>query len=435
MKTISRFLLTTMILSALLISYPAYANPNSQPIRQDFITMLMDYSQYLSSGHTQHSEYYSSQMATLVKERQAYYQEFFDKGLHAKLASLEASFNFENLQITQVGDEYNVQVSELVKIQGKPLTTQPENYPLIQAANWALLKSDRESVKNALHEYIDLMIAGVQRSVTEGTNVDFTPIHAIALTMNHGHWQIIRDMFTDKAIDRKEGVDNVNWVNGNPVRQKIDMTQMPDYYLYHTSIEVLGQHLLEDYTKAYGDASITPNSTSSFTYNRPSAGTYIRSYTSNTSLTACGGIKMNTTMYNQDFYKNIWTYTTQTCNDCADYVSQALHAGGFPTDSYWFYSGNDQYGHPGSYSWKVWDFNTSPQGLAYYLQTTKQAIVEFTYKESLTEGDLLWDSTTMHVVMESAINPFGYSGHTNDRMNAPWVSDLNKNWHIYNTVP
>ena len=99
---------------------------------------------------------------------------------------------------------------------------------------------------------------------------------------------------------------------------------MPDYKIYHTPVEILGQQLLDDYTKAYG--GVTPNSTG-FTYSRSAASNYALTYSSAATSTCPNNtsIFMNTSVYNQTaIYKNIWTVTTSTCNDCADFISQAL---------------------------------------------------------------------------------------------------------------
>jgi len=136
---------------------------------------------------------------------------------------------------------------------------------------------------------------------------------------------------------------------------------------------------------------------------------------------------MDTKYYNTT-YKNVWSVTTTTCNDCTDYVSQALKAGGFPTDSTWNHSGS------GSYTWNVFDFRTSPQGLAHYLLNTKQAVEVYSSYISLLSGDLMY-TDGMHVVMVTDVAPNRFSGHTNDRYNYPYTSSLTHFWHIKNTIP
>jgi hypothetical protein len=235
--------------------------------------------------------------------------------------------------------------------------------------------------------------------------------------------QFFRDVFTDKEIDNGDGVDNVNWSNGHPSRSKPDLTQMPDYIIYQTPIEVLGQQLLDEYTKAYG--GVTPLGTG-FTYNRSVASNYAKTYSSNPATASCsGGIYRDTAYYNSA-YQSIWTYTG--CNDCADFISQALRAGGFPPDTNWNYTPS-----PGTYSWRVFDFSTTP-GLAYYLQTMLNAITVYSSNTSLQVGDLMYDDG-LHVVMVTAVGPTKFSGHTNDRKNYAYMPVLNHYWHIKTNVP
>jgi len=66
-------------------------------------------------------------------------------------------------------------------------------------------------------------------------------------------------------------------------------------------------------------------------YDRIAARDYVRRYTSNTSLNCS-----STSTTKQDKSKYNSSYTAYTCNDCANYVSQGLKAGGILTDGTWY---------------------------------------------------------------------------------------------------
>lgn len=73
-----------------------------------------------------------------------------------------------------------------------------------------------------------------------------------------------------------------------------------------------------------------------YTYNGGAALNYAVSYTSNPTATCDGTTVQNKTKYNTSFY-------AITCNDCANYVSQAMNAGGIPMDysGGWYGSSTD----------------------------------------------------------------------------------------------
>jgi len=394
----------------------------------DVKLLLDDYSQYMATGNTSQKTFYSDQIAALIAERQDYYSEFFTVGLHSQLISIESNFLVDDAGISTTGATTSVTILEVVTLYGQYDLESVNDYPLLLAAEWAISKSDNESVQQALRHYIATMTDDIKESLSHGVTIVFRVNHNISIEDRNGKLQIVKDEFTDKGIDIGEGFDNVNWTNGHPTRTKPDLTLMPDYEIYNTPIESLGKLLLDDYTRAYGDIS-TVEAITSFTYNRTAAKNYARTYVVNT-IKKCPyntSIYMDTKYYNTT-YKNVWSVTTTTCNDCTDYVSQALKAGGFPTDSTWNHSGS------GSYTWNVFDFRTSPQGLAHYLLNTKQAVEVYSSYISLLSGDLMY-TDGMHVVMVTDVAPNRFSGHTNDRYNYPYTSSLTHFWHIKNTIP
>jgi hypothetical protein len=362
--------------------------------------------------------------------------------LHSQLVSLNSAFKIAGARIDQNEDVYHIELIEVLEMFGRSDLKQAEEYPLIPAARWALSNSSDMSVRGALQQYIVSATEDVNRSILNGVEIDFRLHHSIDFAKVGTQFQMISDTISDREVDNGEGFDNVSWTNGVFARSRPDLTLMPDYVIYHMPVEELGQQLLDDFAEAYAGASPTPNAITSFTYGRTAAGSYARTYTSNTPYTTCTNIYQQTSYYNPvSYYATVWAYAG--CNDCADYVSQALRAGGFSTDSTWKYSGTDYSGAPGSYGWRVFDFlhttwpNGTPKvGLAYYLQTTKNAVVVYTAPTSLLSGDLMY-TDALHVVMVTDVAPIRFSGHTNDRMNYPWSSGLGLNhyWHIKDTVP
>jgi RNA polymerase sigma-70 factor (ECF subfamily) len=92
-------------------------------------------------------------------------------------------------------------------------------------------------------------------------------------------------------------------------------------------------------------------------YNRLTARDYPNRWTSNTTKPCRPG---STTTQDSSYYNNA-EYCWYQCNDCANYVSQALHAGGIPMDSTWW--GNKS---STSYTWR----NVTP--LRNYMLNTKK---------------------------------------------------------------
>jgi len=108
------------------------------------------------------------------------------------------------------------------------------------------------------------------------------------------------------------------------------------------------------------------------------------------------------------------------CNDCTDFVSQAIDYGGFTPDNVWY----PQYS---SWAWKgvgnLWN----------YLYDNYTGTVSATWS-SVTVGDLAFVGFD-HVGMITNINPHRFSGHTNDRWNYPMDGmGFNRYMHFWDTI-
>lgn len=146
-------------------------------------------------------------------------------------------------------------------------------------------------------------------------------------------------------------------------------------------------------------ARTTPSATTAL-YNRTNAITYINKYTSATTKACSGGSAY------QDPAKYNSAYGYYACNDCANYVSQALNAGGIPTTSTW---------KAGTSAW------ISVTSLKNYMVGTK-AYWKSIGCSAAKNGDVITLSDsggyyhTMMTVGNNGSSTLTYSAHTNDRL-------------------
>jgi len=219
---------------------------------KDIALLLADYSRCLGSGVTLYQASYTPAMLNLIKERHEFYAEYYETGLHLNLEVLKPSFYIEDSTSEQIGNNVTrITVSEMVTMYGHPIITEAEQYPLIMAGQWALAHTENKAVQEGLQNYLKYAIEGANESISQGVTISYPVQHVIDIVSQNGFLKIIRDEFTDKASDNGEGMDNVTWIDGNPVRKRPDFAAMLEYEIYHTPIEVLGQRLLDDYSKGY----------------------------------------------------------------------------------------------------------------------------------------------------------------------------------------
>jgi hypothetical protein len=378
--------------------------------------LLIDYSQYLESGETYQAAYYSPAIVDLIPERQRYYKEFYAKGIHARLIDLDSHFRIdENVEVIQIDDHYMVHVYEEIGMYGEPITTSPDDYPLIQAARWAIGHTNNAAVRNYLNQYIQSMTQGVKESVANGVEIVFVIAHDIEILRGKYYVRIIKDAFSDKSSDNKEGFDNMDWTENGFVRRRPAWSQLLDYEIYHVPVEALGRKLLKDFETITRPRRSDPAASNHIYWTtREKAVWYIQEYASNSAYMPavyCDPypiVLQDTAYYNRD-YSAVWTQTR--CNDCASFVSQALHYAGFPTDASWYPDIN-------SVPW------VQTNALFDYFAGHLDA-GEVVYNLASTQpGDLAF-ILNQHVAMISAVNPHRYSAHTNDRLNYSFSHDFN----------
>ena len=373
---------------------------------EDVRAVLLDYSASLSIGHVATESYYSPAIRDLLQERRGFYAEFFGVGLHSDLLSIESDFTMESLVEDSGQDElYHVGAVETVTLHGRYRCLSPEEYPLIRSGRWALAKAEDPTVKKAIEGYIERMMDGINRSVKEDSfEAVFIVHHNLVVNSSKKGLKIVQDSFTDAANDNPEGHDSVSWVDEEFVRHRPDLTKMPDYEIYHTSVEEMGESLLDTYSRICGEnkKATSPSSPrGSDSYNRYAAAQYINRWVKNTSITCAPDVPQDQSNWNPA-YNPIW------CNDCANYVSQALKAGGHTTNSTW---------NPSTVAWKY------VPSLKSFLITSGRGFFT-SYLSNLQVGDIAFQGSS-HVVMVGAIGPHRYSAHTSDRKRAPWHGSIN----------
>jgi hypothetical protein len=408
------------------LNAPHNAASASEILPKEINDLLSDYSLTLASGKSNHPTYYSSEMETLVADRRNYYRDFFEKGLHSNLIGLSSEFKVESAVISQSGNVYKVNIIEDVKMIGKPIVTLPADYPLIQAANWAISQTNNEKVESYLEQYIASMTKGIEESVKKDVEIVSLIRHEIELVKEKEFTKITRDAFSDQSTDNQEGFDSVIWTENEFMRLNLAWQKMPDYEMYNLPVETIGYRLLKDYEAVVGASLMTTTfSGNNFPTNRGAAVWYIQEYTSNPqywqyiSCSPYPSVLQDTDYYNPE-YSSIWENIG--CNDCTDYVSQALNYGGFPEDSSWqadLY--NIYWIRPYRLS-QYFDTTINRGDFVSNLASLQVGDLAFIYNYDYVDEDLNWK----HVVMVSEINPHRYSGHTNDRFNYPFSSDFNR---------
>lgn len=156
--------------------------------------------------------------------------------------------------------------------------------------------------------------------------------------------------------------------------------------------------------------NITVQATAPFKYSRLDARDYANTYTSNAASRTCpthkNSIRQDTSKYNSD-------YTWYCCNDCANYVSQAMAYGGVPTDSTW---------KPGNTAW------TSCSAMKKYFVTTKNWWSSSDFAKCSAGGVVMLfgsSGSPYHVVMivQNDTVTRTYSAHTNDRLKLAYSSN------------
>ena len=153
------------------------------------------------------------------------------------------------------------------------------------------------------------------------------------------------------------------------------------------------------------DEVAQPQAKNDIKYDRIKARDYANKYTSNSSG-----------MYDTSYWNPAYAWHTENGGvDCANYVSQAIHAGGIPTDNVW---------KPESLAWVNTGKNIS-NGLKQYMTKTKDYFINATRTTCGAGGFIFFtDSNVSHVVFVVSNDTVTmlYSAHTQDRLKASFAT-------------
>lgn len=400
--SVIQVLIVSLFLTSLSTPADAFAQ-NQSDQTQTITSMLNAYEDALSSSTTPPEQTISPSVVALVKERQAYYKKYFDLGLHSELTDIESRFDQESILSK---DTVKTTVTEIVNLTGIPKLQVAGDYPVYQAALLAMKQTDDKEIIIKLEKHAIELLEGVQQSIDEG-KFTITIINLHTMTFDPVTGQLLMDEYTSKSVD-DAGTDQAVLINGKTALIEPDMSQMPDYRIYTTPIETLAQELLETFMINTNRQKSDIFGGNNVLYSGNTAATYIRTWVSVNKINCApnGTVYQNTNAYNS-------SYPSYNCNDCANYVSQALHYGGQATTSTW---------QSGTYAW------VNVTGLGNYI--VSQGLGNNTTCSSLGLGDLGIIPGT-HVVMVSALNPMRFSAHTSDRLNYTWQSSLSSCINVY----
>ena len=76
-------------------------------------------------------------------------------GLQSNLIRLESEFKTDDdVSIAQHRNLYEVVLTEEITLWGEPITKSSDQYPLLQAAKWAIIQTDDVGTREHLQQYI-----------------------------------------------------------------------------------------------------------------------------------------------------------------------------------------------------------------------------------------------------------------------------------------
>jgi len=153
-------------------------------------------------------------------------------------------------------------------------------------------------------------------------------------------------------------------------------------------------------------------------YDRIKARDYANAWTSNSTELRPHGLAYRTISY---WNNSKWPYFTNACHaDCADYVSQALNAGGIPVDPGQWDRLND-----GGNGW-AW---TSVPGLKNYMINQKGYWRASTWASASAGGVIVIPNYHVMMIVKNDTVERLYSAHTNDKKQCPYSN--HSDWEYY----
>jgi hypothetical protein len=239
-----------MGLMALVISAGCSAFAPGPSLDSSIPEVLSSYSDDLSSSGMPHASMYSQEMKDLLQERKSFYTDLFPNALHSDLISISSTWDIRSISENPLHrNTFIVQAAELLEFKAK-YRLEPDGHPIVRAAAWAIEHTDDQAVKHELMNLSAMHSTAASANATEGYDTAFVLEHTLVLVRKWNGFQIVEDSYTDaNPQDNPDGTDVIKWQDGMFTRRQPDYSAYPDYSMYHTSIEVLGQSLLDDYSK------------------------------------------------------------------------------------------------------------------------------------------------------------------------------------------
>jgi hypothetical protein len=224
--------------------------PSRMPSKETVQGLLSAYSTDLSTGAAGRDSMYSRGTRALIAERRRFYDEFFLNALHSDLTSISSTYDIRSISgDPEEAGRWVVRAAELLTFKAK-YRLEDGGDPIVRAAAWALERTDNPAVKAELRNLASMHEAAAHKNATEGYDTSFVLEHTLLVVRQWNGLHIIEDAYTDaNPQDNPEGTDVIEWKDGTFSRKQPDYSGYPDYSMYHTSIEQLGQSLLNDYSK------------------------------------------------------------------------------------------------------------------------------------------------------------------------------------------
>ena len=316
--------------------------------------------------------------------------------LREKVTQVDVGLNYQTLtngNVVAVADVNFKHVLNFAKVEDNPLIKGKLQYlqdnPRISAAYQSYIKKDIEDWTSELNKHINNQYPGFLRLKISATLDDKGTINSNSIKVlvedPIGEFVQADNYFkpTTDAEAEKAGYDSINnAVNALSLRANA--------------------------------AVVIPMDPPTPRYARSLATSYIETYTSNPTIPCRTG---SSTVQDNTKYNS--AYQWYQCNDCANYVSQALKKGAIPTSSSWQPYTTDWINVNGLISYMTTNY--------YWSQSSRTAI---------QNGDpiTITSSSTTHTTMCDYSNGAGYvevCGHTNDQQYHSYPGESGVTyWHV-----
>ncbi|MBC7195217.1 MAG: amidase domain-containing protein [Caldisericia bacterium] len=309
-----------------------------------------------------------------------------------KLLDMKSCVYIEDLIYEK--EEIRAKVYEWIMIKSKSKKLNlPNNFEeLPEIKELRKIQKEKKELKEAIEDKIKYIIKGYTE-YPEIVDTGIGVIHEMILKKENGEWRVYKDSYDEGP----------------------DLTRSPDFDVQSNEI------------KSNLNNQIIPLSSISYYYDREDGANYADQYVYH--YTSCSGDQYFPNYYNT-CYKNFNPYG----GDCANYVSQCLHAGGqprifddgtYPTGlNPWYYKNNGTCNTTSDDSWNTSWINAD--SLLHLIINSGRGEIE-SYS-LLCIGDVaFWDEepngTMNHAVFVtvsgSGGNPDLMNSHTNDRYHCP----------------